>query len=162
MLEALHNWRQFPVRISVFRPPTSSTTNGSAFGYLYDIKHDMTDIIIHVSRWFQDTSSYTRRTSTTASRNTTTPTFTPIPPHHGGQGLYQIQLEDGDWVSFKTYMLWWGPYPIRHHENEITAPRENAASVPFPKVENHPSIWEPAPLGRVQTELSLGRFHKIR
>lgn len=149
------DWREFPVRISELAD-SDFEHDGTpfAFGYLYDTKYDMTEIIIHcVSEMVpRHIKLYKENIYNSIEEYYYSSTYSNPSPPRGIEDFVEIQLEDGDWVSFKTYVRFVVGDPIRYFniENALMAPahRENAAPVAFPGGGKPPEeeIWEPAPL----------------
>lgn len=149
------HWREFPVRISELAD-SEYEHDGTpfAFGYLYDTKYDMTEVIIHcVSEMVpRHIKLYKENIYNSIEEYYYSSTYSNPSSPRGIEDFVEIQLEDGDWVSFKTYVRFVVGDPIRYFniENALMAPprRENAAPVPFPGGGEPPEeeIWEPAPL----------------
>ena len=147
-------WREFPVRISEL-VDSEYEHDGTpfAFGYLYDTKYDMTEVIIHcVSEMVpRHIKLYKENVYNGIEEYFYSNSYSTPSPPRGIEDFVEIQLEDGEWVSFKTYVRFVIGDPIRYFtiENPLTAPapRENAASVPFPGGGEPPEeeLWEPVP-----------------
>ena len=100
------DWRKFPVRISELAD-TDYEHDGKpfAFGYLYDTNYDMTAVIIHcVSEMIpRHVKLYKEHIYNGIEDYYYSHTYSNPTPPRGIEDFVEIQLEDGEWVSFKTY-----------------------------------------------------------
>jgi hypothetical protein len=131
------HWGQYPVRISeLVGNDEDFYDKPFGFGYLYDVNGNMTNVKIHcVTEMVPKYVTAYKETvySTLSEYFAAFVSGTPDAPRQI-EDFIELQLGDGEWISFKTYVRFVVGDPIRYFtpSEKHTTPRENAVPVAFP------------------------------